>query len=231
MPEGVVVVVAVAVGSVVPVKPVADVFGCAVGDARKPVVVFPFVASEAAVDALSATSTVAVGSVGTTCDFAAVPSAAAWPPILIAAAPKVTVPDAVADPPFAGWDGGVKAAAVDELAAMAAAAIASGAVELPVAAGAAFAVAGCGPTGIAVATAITVVAGVVVASARVVPVASVVGVESAEVLSVDLASLDFAVADFALPGGVPPDFPAAGLVGAGCPESAGESLEAFERAV
>jgi hypothetical protein len=225
---GFVVVVAVAVESVAPVKPVADVFACTDGDAMKPVVVFPFVASGAAVAALRATST-AVGSVGVSCVLAAVPSATAWPPILVAATPTVIAADTVAPAPFAGTGGGAKAAAVEELAAMAAAAIASGAVELAAGVGAALAVAACGTTGMAVATAITAVTGVVVALASVVLVASVVGVESPEVLSLDLLSLGFAVADFALLAGVPPDFPPAGLVGGGCPESAGESFDAPER--
>jgi hypothetical protein len=120
----------------------------------------------------------------------------------------------------------VNAAAVDELAAMAAAAIASGAVELPVVAGAALVADNCGPTGIGFTTAITVVAGVAVASGW---VASVAGVESIEILSVDLPSLGFEVTDFASEGGLPmvPDFPAAGLVGAGGPESSGELFEMF----
>ena len=93
---------------------------------------------------------------------------------------------------------------------------------------AAFAVAGCGATGMAVATAMTVVAGVAVASAC---VASVAGVESAEVLSADLASPGFVLVDFAPFAGAPLDFPTGGLVGAGCPESAGESFEALDRVV
>jgi len=218
-----VVVVAVAVWSVVPVKPVADVFACTDGDAAKPVEVFPFVASGAAV----ATSSAVVGSVGASCDLAAVPSVA-WPAILLAVAPTVIASDAIAPAPFAVRGGGAKAAAADELAAMAAAAIASGALELAAGVGAAFAVAGCGATGMAVATAMTVVAGVAVASAC---VASVAGVESAEVLSADLASPGFVLVDFAPFAGAPLDFPTGGLVGAGCPESAGESFEALDRVV
>src|ERR1700756_3112696 len=64
---GFVVIVAVAVESVAPVKPVADVFACTDGDAMKPVVVFPFVASGAAVAALRATSTAVFGSGGGSC--------------------------------------------------------------------------------------------------------------------------------------------------------------------
>jgi len=128
------VVVATAVGST---KPVADGAGCGAKGATKPVVVFPFVASGAApID----TSIAVAGSVGPLSEVAGVPFAGACPPIAVAAAPIAT--DPAEPPPFVGGEGGVIAAAVDELAAIAAAAIASGAVELAVTAGVAFATGG-----------------------------------------------------------------------------------------
>ena len=216
----VVVVVAVAAGSGAPVKPVADAFACPDGGVREPVAVLSFAPSGARVAALGATSTAVAERVGLVCDVAAVLSGVAWPAISVAAARIGVAAAAVADPAFEGLDGGVGAAATDELAAIAAAAIASGAVELAVAARGAPVATGCGPAGSAVATAITVAAGVTGASTRVVLVASVAAVEPAAFLSADLPLLDVDVTDFGPPvaAALPPDFPAAGLAGTGGPE-------------
>jgi hypothetical protein len=216
----VVVVVAVAAGSGAPVKPVADAFACPDGGVREPVAVLSFAPSGARVAALGATSTAVAERVGLVCDVAAVLSGVAWPAISVAAARIGVAAAAVADPAFEGLDGGVGAAAADELAAIAAAAIASGAVELAVSARGASVATGCGPAGSAVATAITVAAGVTGASTRVVLVASVAAVEPAAFLSADLPLLDVDVTDFGPPvaAALPPDFPAAGLAGAGGPE-------------
>lgn len=218
--SGVAVVVAVvaAVASDGPERPV-DVDDAApfavVVVAPKPVAVVFAVVGPGVATATAKAAPVVVGSAASPCGFTLVAS-----PVLFAAVPMAVAAGA-AGPPLVGRDGGASAAAVEELAAMAAAAIASGAVEFGAVVAPALVFAGCVPTGMAVATAIRVAAGVAVTSACVAPVASVAGAESAEGLSVDLPSPGFEVADFAPPGGLPlpPDFPATGLVGAGVPES------------
>jgi hypothetical protein len=196
-------------------------FVCVVAAAPKPVVAAFAVTGPGVATLVASAAPVVVGSFATPCGFTVVGS-----PVLVATVPMVVAPGA-AGPPFVGRDGGANAAAVDELAAMAAAAIASGAVASVALAAPVLVVAGGVATGMAVATAITVAAGVAAVSSCVTPVAPVVGVESATGLSVDLASLGFAVADLAPPDGLPlaPDFAAAGPVGAGLacadvPESA-----------
>jgi hypothetical protein len=159
---------------------------------------------------------VMVGSAASPCGFTFVASL-----VLVVTVPMVVAAGA-AGPPFVGSDGGASAAAVADVAAMAAAAIASGAVELVAAVASALVVAGCVATGMAVTAAITVATGVAAVSICATPVAPVAGAESAAALSVDLPSLGLEVADFAPPGGLvlAPDFAAAGLVGAVVPESA-----------
>ena len=102
---------------------VADAFVCADVWARKPVVAFAGAPPGASVP--NASSATAPGSAGASCGFATVASVTAWPALFVGPAMLVGV-DAVLGAPFPGRGGGVSAADVDEVAAMAAAAMASG---------------------------------------------------------------------------------------------------------
>jgi len=202
----------------------ADAFVCADVWARKPVVAFAGAPPD--VPASNAASATAPGSAGASCGFATVASVTAWPALLVAPAMLVSV-DAVLGAPFPGRGGGVSAADVDEVAAMAAAAMASGAVELVDVGGVTLTVAGAAATGI-MAAAITVAAGVgCVAFA----VGSIGVPVSVVVLSAGLVPAGFDAANFAplCAAGLalPAELPGANLVSVGGTVLAAGSLEVF----